>query len=86
MIGAKSWEDLREGYMAGPRGVPSGHPVAVEVPVVLLQLVEVVKGHKAVLALLLNAQEVIPPALRLNLEEKKEKVQMTPLGVQYREA
>jgi len=35
---------------------------------------------------LLNAQEVIPPALRLNLEEKKEKVQMTPLGVQYREA
>lgn len=47
--------------MAGPRGVPPGHPVAVEVPVVLLQLLEAVKGRKAVLALLLNAQEVIPP-------------------------
>ena len=73
MTGAKSWEDLREGYMAGPRGVPSGHPVAVEVPVVLLQLVEVVKGHKAVLALLLNAQEVIPPALRQSLSKKRKK-------------
>lgn len=49
--------------MAGPGGVPSGHPVAVEVPVVLLQLLEAVKGHKAVLALLLNAQEVIPPEM-----------------------
>lgn len=78
MTGAKSWEDLREGYMAGPRGVPSGHPVAVEVPVVLLQLVEAVKGHKAVLALLLNAQEVIPPALRQSLFKKGRKEKTTP--------
>lgn len=69
MTGAKSWEDLREGYVAGPRGVPPGHPVAVKIPVVLLQLLEAVKGHKAVLALLLNAQEVILPALRHNLRQ-----------------
>lgn len=49
--------------MAGPGGVPSGHPVAVEVPVVVLQLLQAVKGHKAVLALLLNAQEVVTPAV-----------------------
>lgn len=49
--------------MAGPGGVPSGHPVAVEVPVVVLQLLQAVKGHKAVLALLLNAQEVVTPAM-----------------------
>ncbi len=77
MTGAKSWEYLREGYMAGPRGVPPGHPVAVEVPVVLLQLLEAVKGHKAVLALLLNAQEVLPSALRLGLlGKKKERVHL----------
>ncbi len=68
--------------MAGPRGVPSGHPVAMEVPVVLLQLLEAVKGHKTVLALLLNAQEVIPPALHQSLLKKGEKRKdYTPFGV-----
>ena len=49
--------------MASPGGVPSGHPVAVKIPVVVLQLLQAVKGHKAVLALLLNAQEVVTPAM-----------------------
>ena len=82
MTGGKGWKDLREGYMAGPGGVPSGHPVAVEVPVVVLQLLEAVKGHKAVLALLLNAQEVIPPALRQSLlEMKKKRKDCTSFGI-----
>lgn len=50
--------------MAGPGGVPPGHAVAVEVPVVVLQLLQGVKGHKAVLALLLNAQEMVLPAAK----------------------
>lgn len=48
--------------MAGAGGVPAGHAVAVEVPVVLLQLLKAVKGHKAVLALVFHAQKVLPPA------------------------
>lgn len=66
MTGAEGWEDLRQGHMAGPGGVPAGHPVAVKVPVVLLQLLKAVKGHKAVLALLLNAQEVVLPIHRVH--------------------
>ena len=62
MTRAQGREDLRQGYMAGSQGVPSRHSVAVEVPVVILQLLQAVKSHKAVLAVLLNAQEVVPPA------------------------
>lgn len=51
--------------MTGPGGVPAGHAVAVEVAVVVLQLLQAVKPHKAVLALFLHAQEVLPPACRL---------------------
>ena len=60
--GPKGWEDFGEGYMAGSGGVPSGHAVAVEVPVVLLQLLQAVKPHKAVLALFFHAQKVLAPA------------------------
>lgn len=35
----------------------------MEVPVVVLQLLQAVKGHKAVLALLLDAQEVVTPEM-----------------------
>ena len=55
-------EDFREGYMAGAGGVPSGHAVAVEAPVVLLQLLKAVKRHKAVLTFLFHAQEMLTPA------------------------
>lgn len=62
MTGPKSWKDVGEGYMAGSGGVPSGHAVAVGLPVVVLQLLQAVKPHKAVLTLLFRAQEVLPPA------------------------
>lgn len=47
--------------MAGSGGVPTRHAVAVGLSVVILQLLQAVKPHKAVLALLLHAQEVLPP-------------------------
>lgn len=62
--GPKGWEDFREGYMAGSGGVPAGHAVAVSLPVVVLQLLQAVKAHKAVLALLFHAQEVLLPACK----------------------
>lgn len=62
MTGPKSWKDFGEGYMAGSGGVPTRHAVAVGLSVVILQLLQAVKPHKAVLALLLHAQEVLPPA------------------------
>lgn len=62
--GPQGGEDFREGYMAGPGGVPAGHAVAVEVAVVLLQLLQAVKPHKAVQALFLHAQKVLTPACR----------------------
>ena len=51
--------------MAGSGGVPSRHAVAVKVAVVLLQLLQGIKCHKAVMAFLLNAQEVVLPASML---------------------
>ena len=47
--------------MTGPGGVPSGHAVTVEMPVVVLQLLEAVKAHKAVLTLFFHAQKVLAP-------------------------
>ena len=61
--GRKGRENLREGNMTGPGGVPSGHAVAVKMAVVFLQLLQAVKPHKAVLALFFHAQEVLAPAL-----------------------
>lgn len=61
--GRQSRKDFREGYMAGPGGVPPGHAVAVEVVVVLLQLLQAVKPHKAVLAVFFHAQKVLAPVL-----------------------
>ena len=48
--------------MAGSRGVPAGHPVSMELSVVLLQLRQAGKGNEAVLARLLCAQEMTLPA------------------------
>ena len=48
--------------MSGPGGVPARHPVAVNLPVVVLQLMQTAEGNEAILAGLFCAQKVILPA------------------------
>ena len=48
--------------MTGPGGVPARHPVAVNFPVVVLQLMQTAEGNEAILAGLFCAQKVILPA------------------------
>ena len=63
--------------MAGPGGVPPRHAVAVEMAVVLLQLLQGVKGHKAIVTFLLNTQKVVLPAMM----SQGERVQLHRISV-----